>query len=473
MSRLQKIEVTPGVTWVEVPEADLRILCGCPADSVKHLMRRGLISPTFVDGVACETGPNTILLSDVPLQNGAFCSLGEFPVLQMLYRQGMILPDHPNNVGRKPLLIGRRTVVDSQMAYIYRGNYGLTSEEEIMEAGASPELARRLMRLKLRFAFGRIQDPRELLDSLIFDDTQPVEIRDGVTIQRTALNVFEISYGGQQVTVDLNLPAFEAYECPYPLGAFQFRREYFAVVHSGEGDGWDIKRPAMGSILVFQGRLYLVDAGPNLSYSLSALGIGINEIEGIFHTHSHDDHFAGLTTLIQADRRIKYFATPLVRHAVSKKLSALLGLEEREFSDYFDVVDLLPEEWNNIDGLEVRPLMSPHPVETTAFFFRALSAGGWRSYAHLADVASLSVLQGMVEDDPDKPGIDRAWYEQVRDALPGTGRSEKGRYRRRHDPWRCARLHRGHIDPPDPGSHRPQIDRGAKTDRFRRLFRYH
>ncbi len=43
-----------------------------------------------------------------------------------------------------------------------------------------------------------------------------------------------------------------------------------------------------------------------------------------FHTHTHDDHFAGITTLIRADHRIKYFATPLVRKSVTKKLSALL-----------------------------------------------------------------------------------------------------------------------------------------------------
>ena len=46
------------------------------------------------------------------------------------------------------------------------------------------------------------------------------------------------------------------------------------------------------------------------------------KIEGIFHTHAHDDHFAGFTTLMRADHRIKYFATPLVRASVAKKLSA-------------------------------------------------------------------------------------------------------------------------------------------------------
>ena len=85
---MRRTRVTTGVEWVEIEEADLRILCGCPADVVKHLKRRGLIVERVVDGTRCETGPNAILLSDVMLQGGAFANLAEFPVLQMLYQQG-------------------------------------------------------------------------------------------------------------------------------------------------------------------------------------------------------------------------------------------------------------------------------------------------------------------------------------------------------------------------------------------------
>lgn len=37
---IQKIKVTVGVTWVAIPEAGLYLLCGCPADVVKHLRIR-------------------------------------------------------------------------------------------------------------------------------------------------------------------------------------------------------------------------------------------------------------------------------------------------------------------------------------------------------------------------------------------------------------------------------------------------
>ncbi|CAA7620639.1 conserved hypothetical protein [Candidatus Terasakiella magnetica] len=412
MSGIKKIDVAAGISWIEVPEADLRILCGCPADTVKHLMRRGLILPTEVNGIQCETGPNVILLSDVMIQNGAFCNLAEFPVLQMFYRQGMLLPGHPNNTGVKPLLIGRPEQVQAQLQYIYRGNYGLISNEELLETGLDPITAHNMMRLKLKFAFGRIQHPRELLDTLNLND-EAVEIRNGVTVRRLDLNKFEFGHDGKTVTVDLNLPPFEIHECPYTLGYHQIPREYFAVVHSGDGDGWDIRRPSMGAILVYQGRIFLIDAAPNMIYALTSLGIGINEIEGIFHTHSHDDHFAGLTTLIRADRRIKYYATPMVRAAVTKKLVALLSMEEEDFADYFEVHDLNLDEWNDVDGLEVKPFFSPHPVETTPFFFRVLAEGGYRSYAHFADIVGLDILERMITDDDMKPGLSQAWFNET------------------------------------------------------------
>ena len=412
MSRLRKIEVSVGIYWVEAPEIDFRILCGCPADSVKHLMKRGLIAPTETKGITYETGPSAILLSDVMIQNGVFANMAEFPVLQMLYRQGMIIPNHPGNTGQKPLLIGSPSQVKAQLNYIHRGNYGLIDEDELMDAGVSKEDAQEIMRIKLKFAFGAIRNPSELVDVLELDD-KPVKLGRGLEIRRLEMNVFEFSLGDETVTVDLNLSGSDTYECPYPLGYHYIPREYFAVVHSGDGDGWDINRPSMSSILLFQGRIYLIDAGPNIVASLAALGIGVNEIDGIFHTHSHDDHFAGLTTLFRSDHRIKYYAAPMVRTAVAKKMAALLDLHDGVFADYFEVHDLIPDRWNDVDGLEVRPVMSPHPVETTIFFFRTMWVDGYRSYAHFADICRYDVLRGFITKDSTAPGISEERYRRT------------------------------------------------------------
>jgi len=226
------------------------------------------------------------------------------------------------------------------------------------------------------------------------------------------MNIFEFRYDGESITVDINLTGKEEYEAPYQLGYHGIRREYFSVIHSGEGDGWDMNRPCMASILTFQGKIYLIDAGPNITHSLRALGIGVNEIEGIFNTHAHDDHFNGLPILMRADHKIKYFATPLVSSSVMKKLSALLTMKEELFSNYFDIQHLAFDVWNNIEGLEVKPVLSPHPLETSIFFFRTLWEHGYKTYAHLADITAFNVLENMITDDPSENGISREYYHE-------------------------------------------------------------
>jgi len=413
MTKIGKIQVTKGVYWVEIPDVNIYILCGCPADSVKHMKKRGLIVTREEKGVTFETGPNAILLSDVMLQNGGFANMAEFPVLQMLYFQGMIIPNHPNNTGVKPILIGSENQVEAQMKYIYRGNYGLISESEILDAGITPDKTREMMRLKLKFAFGTIRNTEALLDSRIISN-EPTEIRNNVFVRRIKLNVFEFQYQDETVTVDLNLDSHDMYGASYTLDFHDIKREYFAVLHSGQGDGWDVNRPTMSSILMFQGKIYLIDTGPNILYSLKALGIGVNEIEGIFHTHAHDDHFSGLTSLMHTDHRIKYYATQLVRSSITKKLCALVSMEEEEFANYFDIHDLEFDTWNDIASLEVKPIFSPHPVETSILIFRALGKEGYKTYGHFADIVSLDVLKNMITDDPDANGISQKWYDEVR-----------------------------------------------------------
>lgn len=412
---ISKTNVSTGIFYVEIPDVDLRILCGCPADTVKHLMRCGLILSKDVGGSTLETGPNAILLSDVMVQGGALANMSEFPVLQMLYRQGMIVPGHPGNTGAKPLLIGSADQVQAQLKYLHRGNYGLVSEQEMRDAGASPEMAKALMREKLKFAFGAIRDEAELFDAHVVD-TSTEDLRDGVAIRRVALNKFEITYEEDSVMVDLNLADGATYASPYPFGVHNIDREYFSILHSGDGDGWDINRPSMASTIMFQGRPFLIDAGPNIDANLDALGIGVNEIEGIFMTHAHDDHFAGLVTLMRADHRIKFFATSLVKASVVKKLSALLQVTEDAFDQYFDAQDLRLDDWNDLNGLEVRPVLSPHPVETTVLEFRTLGGDSYRTYSHFADIVSFDVLEGMVTDDESAPGISAKYRDQVKEA---------------------------------------------------------
>jgi len=62
IGKIQFIQVIQGVFWVEVSDLNLRILCSCPPDVVKHLMLKGLIKEVKQDGFSFETGPNVIFI---------------------------------------------------------------------------------------------------------------------------------------------------------------------------------------------------------------------------------------------------------------------------------------------------------------------------------------------------------------------------------------------------------------------------
>lgn len=105
----------------------------------------------------------------------------------------------------------------------------------------------------------------------------------------------------------------------------------------------------------------------------------------------------------------------LIRASVAKKLSALLSIDESRFEDFFNIHDLKVDEWNDIEGLEVRPRMSPHPVETAVLQFRALGPEGYKTYGHYADIVSLQVLKDMINEDEKSPGVSQAFFDRVKD----------------------------------------------------------
>ena len=410
---MKKTKVMEGVYYLEAPEVGLNLLCGCPENVIKVLIKKGLVKTVEKDGFSYETGPNAILLSELPLQGGRFCNLAEFPVLQMLYRQGMIVPGHPNNTGLRPMLIGMREQVDAQSRYIYLGNYGLGTAAELEGGGVDGRQASEILRMKLKFAFGRRKSTEELID-LRYIDGNVIALRDGAFLRRQGVNRYELILCGESAEVDLNLGPGEVYTPPYSLPLRPATAEEFAVVHIGEGDGWDSERPCMSSVIMWRGSPYLVDAGPNIEEGLAAVGIAVADLKGLFQTHVHDDHFVGMSSLLRAERRLPYYAAPCVRASAEAKLGALAALDAGDFERYFQVHELEVGAWNDVDGLSVLPLVSPHPLETTILRFRAEGPKGPLTYAHYADLSSFAVIDSMVTDDPAAPGIGREFAARAK-----------------------------------------------------------
>jgi hemerythrin len=400
MSKISKRDITPGVVWIEVKEADLYLCCGCPADTIKHLKKSGLIQQHEKDGWHYESGPNAILLSDTLIQNGKLANLSEFVVMHMLYLQGIFIPGHPNYLKFKPLLIGYEKQLRLQQAYVAVGNHGLETVQEISDEGIRSENAEKIFATKLHYAGGEIKKMDQLMQPIVLED-QPVDIKNGVQLRRLGLNKFQLFYENEYLDIDLNLPLTIQYEAPYQLPFRKFNPSRFSVIHTGEGNGWDVKRPCMASIIHFEGRVYLVDAGPNILNNLSRLGIGLSQIEGIFLSHIHDDHFAGITDLLNVEKKLNLFSTRLIRKTIQKKLNALFD-SEIDLLDYaFNWIELTFNQWSDIEGLEVVPYYSPHTVETSIFKFRAKYHGNTKTYLHLADTINLKEFRKIIDNNPD------------------------------------------------------------------------
>ena len=397
MNSIQKIKLNNGTYYLDIPKANVKILCASPPEVFKMMAQKGITKWLQEGNWKYETGPSVILISDILIQRETFCNFIEFPILQMFYRQGMIIPTHPNNDGSKPVLVGTQDQVYNQVEYFYTGNYGLISLEEIQAAVRDDDLANDIYQMKLKFAFGKFQKREDLIDICIVENEYK-EIKNKVFVKRFGLNQFKIYHDNDYVEVDLNLYNQEKYDSLYKLKDTYISRSYFSVVHTGEGDGWNIDLPSMSSIITFKGKIYVIDAPPYIETMLFHLGIGINEVEGIFHTHAHDDHFAGILSFMKAEKKIKYIASPLIKKTTIKKLSAFFY--DNPFDYFFNCVDLEIEQWNSVeDGLEVKPFISAHPIETTCMFFRAKETPQtYKTYGHFADTSPFDFLENLRKD---------------------------------------------------------------------------
>jgi ribonuclease BN (tRNA processing enzyme) len=62
-----------------------------------------------------------------------------------------------------------------------------------------------------------------------------------------------------------------------------------------------VSRAQASNLLIVNGALYVIDAGPGVTRRLTRAGIGIRDIDNIFITHEHSDHAGGLAELLSAE----------------------------------------------------------------------------------------------------------------------------------------------------------------------------
>jgi ribonuclease BN (tRNA processing enzyme) len=62
-----------------------------------------------------------------------------------------------------------------------------------------------------------------------------------------------------------------------------------------------VSRAESSNLLIVNGALYIIDAGPGVTRRLNRAGINIRNIDNIFITHAHDDHTGGLAELMSIE----------------------------------------------------------------------------------------------------------------------------------------------------------------------------
>ena len=236
-----------------------------------------------------------------------------------------------------------------------------------------------MMAIKKWFSFGRIHATTELVDTRALD-ADAVELAPGVVVHRKGFNRYEFLHAGQSVEVDLTLGPGEEFEPPYALPTAIRPREQFSVIHIGRRGRVGREAPCMGSILcVRRPALPRGRRARNITKSLDALGHRHPwRSRGSFTPTRTTTILPGSPPWCARSGGLTTYAVPWVRASVAEKALRLMRIDESRFHRFFDVHDLVAGAWNTIGDIEAKPVYSPHPVETTIFFFRAGQGDGRR-----------------------------------------------------------------------------------------------
>ena len=175
------------------------------------------------------------------------------------------------------------------------------------------------------------------------------------------------------------------------------------------GPGIVRQRSEPASLLVVDGRPYLIDAGEGVSRQIVLAGFQIAQVHTIFITHHHVDHNAGLEPLIsldwfgmslapQAPAPVQIYGPPATEHLVNAALD-YLSVSERIFRA--GIPDMRPAkgmfEAHDVSENGVvytDDLVKVAAAENTHFSHKSMAAdsGQDRSYAYRFDTPGGSVV---------------------------------------------------------------------------------
>jgi ribonuclease BN (tRNA processing enzyme) len=131
------------------------------------------------------------------------------------------------------------------------------------------------------------------------------------------------------------------------------------------------------------GGSFLIDCGASSMIAIRKFGIEPNKIQVVFVTHLHGDHFGGLPFLILDAQFVSRRATTLTiagPPGLSERLMTAMEVlfpgssrVDRQFA--IEIVELEPEEPQNVRGVTVTPYTVSHPSGAPSFALRVETDG--------------------------------------------------------------------------------------------------
>lgn len=148
---------------------------------------------------------------------------------------------------------------------------------------------------------------------------------------------------------------------------------------------------------------FLLDCGATALVGLNRYGFKTNEIETVFITHLHGDHFGGLVWLlldgvygVSRTRPLTVFGPPTTEARIWAALEALYpGAIKRPLPFAFEIREILPGQVQTHDSVGLEALVVDHPSGAPSYALKLTSGG--RTLVFSGDTAWTEGLVGFAQ----------------------------------------------------------------------------
>jgi ribonuclease BN (tRNA processing enzyme) len=134
------------------------------------------------------------------------------------------------------------------------------------------------------------------------------------------------------------------------------------------------ERAGIATLLKVKGKSYLFDAGDGFTRQLAGADIGLLEVDNIFLTHLHDDHYAGLASFIgqlwtvRPNKTVNIYGPPLTKNVVDgaiafQLVNGMIREVERKYphsADTFVAHEVAPGEVYRDGNIAIKAIENTH-----------------------------------------------------------------------------------------------------------------